>query len=333
MFVGAIGQFDGAVYGIAWSRPAERARGAVPPVQRVEAADSGSPGEQAWVEALAAMVRGGGLVVLDREAGSWQVFVEDDSPGLRRRLDRVYRGDEADVTRRRRDGEDAWGRASRWPGDRSAGSVTDGDAGHSAGRVGGSHGRRRLDFGRIVRVLEGVLDRHVRAADGRIGPAVMGRLREAVGRLQRGLREGGDGSADAAGVVDRIGRAFAAELGRIAAEGRAGGDVGGGDGAAEASGSVAALGDGLVDGPAASGEPALSEAEVLETLRQVFAAEVEQLRRALDSGEVRPVENGGVIRHRGRSAGDATGSDRWSAGVDGSSIGVGMAGLIVDAVA
>jgi len=252
MMIEAIGQLGGTVYGITWSRPVESEPMAARPVEPVDAVDSGSVAEEAWLEALASMVRGGAVVFLDRPAGAWSNS-EGGGLGLRRRLDRVYRAESSEQPRwQPPDLAQGWSRPS----------VT-----HRAPSADASHGS---DFRRIVSTLEQAVDRHLDAAAEKAPPDRAERLRSLADRLRENLYQTAE-RIDAAGTIgpdallERVERGLERELSQL-----------------EAVRQATPQADRRVDEP--------DEAGVLETLRQAFAVEVHHLRQSLAMGQVRPAD-------------------------------------------
>ncbi len=252
MMIEAIGQLGGTVYGITWSRPVESEPMAARPVEPVDAVDSGSVAEEAWLEALASMVRGGAVVFLDRPAGAWSNS-EGGGLGLRRRLDRVYRAESSEQPR--------WQRPDLAPGPGRP-SVA-----HRAPSTNASH---ESDFRRIVSTLEQAVDRHLDATAEKAPPDRAERLRSLADRLRESLyqtaeRIDGEGMTGPDALLERIERGLERELSQL-----------------EAVGQETAQADRRVDEP--------DEAGVLETLRQAFAVEVQHLRQSLAMGQVRPAD-------------------------------------------
>ncbi len=252
MMIEAIGQLGGTVYGITWSRPVEPEPTAARPVEPVDAVDSGSVAEEAWLEALASMVQGGAVVFLDRAAGVWS-DAEGGGLGLRRRLDRVYRAESTEQPRwQRPDLAQGWSRPS----------VT-----HRAPSVDASH---RSDFRRIVATLEQTVDRHVDAAAEKAPPDRAERLRSLADRLRENLYQAA-GRIDAEAMtgpdamLERVERGLERELSQL-----------------QAMEQETAQADRHADEP--------DEAGVLETLRQAFAVEVHHLRQSLAMGQLRPAD-------------------------------------------
>ena len=202
MMVEAIGQVGSTVYGITWTRRVEAPSPASPPVEPIKAVESGSVAEEAWLEALASMVRGGAVVILnplDRSLSDSQVI----EAGLRRRLDRVYRAESSEQ--------------GRWQRSGLAGQRTRPSRTHS---VRSADGSPASEFHRIVSTLEQTVDRHVGLTD-EAQPETAARLRSLADRLRDSLYQAAQQvemqEAGSHTIIDRIEERLEQELAQLQA--------------------------------------------------------------------------------------------------------------------